>query len=92
MSESESENSIQSRCSDNDLEHLDQPSVSNESRKQPYTTKHAPSVEQSKTSVTCATAWGNIKYILSLRSAQNQGNQGVTSHLKRQDHLKGGYL
>jgi len=62
MSDSESENSIQSRCSDDELEHLGQPRVSNESIKQPYTTVHAPSVEQSKTSVTSETSWQNIIY------------------------------
>jgi len=75
MSDSESENSIQSRYSDDELEHLGQPRASNESIKQPCTTVHVPSVELSKTSVTCATR-GNIEYLLSLRSVHNQGNQG----------------
>jgi len=75
MSDSESKNSIQSRCFDDELEHLGQSRANNESIKQPYTTVHTPSVEQSKTSVTSVTG-GNIKHTLSLRSAHYQGNQG----------------
>jgi len=89
MSDSESENSIQSRCSDDELGHLGQPRASNESIKQPYTTVHAPSVEQSKTSVTCATG-GNIEYTLSLRSAHNQGNQGCHVTPEEAGSFKGG--
>jgi len=38
MSDSESEDYIQSRCSDDELGHLGQSRASNESIKQPYTT------------------------------------------------------
>jgi len=89
MSDSEPENSIQSRCSDDELEHLGQASVSNESRKQPYTTKHAPLVKQSKTSVTCITG-GNIALDSSLRSAHNQGNQGCHVTPEEAGSFKGG--
>jgi len=75
MSDSESEDSIQSRCSDDELGHPGQSRADNESIKQPYTTVHVPCVEQSKTSVTNVTG-GNIEHTLSLRSAHNHGNQG----------------
>jgi len=52
---------------------------------------HAQSVEQSKTSVTFATG-GNIEYTLSPGQPTTRAMRGVTSHLKRQDHLKGGNL
>jgi len=71
------------------LEHLGQFSVSNESRKQLYTTKHVPSVKQSKTSVTCVTG-GNIALNPSLRSAHNQGNQGCHLTPEEAGSFKGG--
>jgi len=75
MSDSESEESTQPRCSHDESGHLGQLGSNNKSVKQPCATKHAPSVKQSKTSVTCITG-GNIEFATSSRSAHNQGNQG----------------
>jgi len=89
MSGSETEHLPQSRYSDDELEHLSQFSDSNESRKQPYTTKHFQFVEQSKTSVTHVTG-GNIALEPSLRSAHYQDNQGCHVTPEEAGSFKGG--
>jgi len=90
MSDSESNESIQPRRSDNESGHLGQIWSDNESGKQRYTTKYAPSVKQSKTSVTCITG-GNIELATSSRSAHNQGNQGCHVTPEEAGSFKGGY-
>jgi len=70
MSDSESEDSIHSRRSDDESECLSQYRASSEPVKQPCATTHDPSVEQSKTSVTRITG-GNIALAASPSSAHN---------------------
>jgi len=75
MSDSESDESIQPRRSDDESGHLGQIGSDNELGKQPCAHKHATSVKHSQTLVTCITG-GNIELATSSRSAHNQGNQG----------------
>jgi len=75
MSDSESDESIQPRRSDDESGRLGQTGSYIESEKQTCPTQHVPSVKHSKTSVTCITG-GNIALATSSRSAHNQGNQG----------------
>jgi len=89
MSDSESDESIQPRCSDDESGHLGQIGSDNESGKQPCDPKPVKSVKHSKTALTFITG-GNIEFATSSRSAHNQGNQGCHVTPEEAGSFKGG--
>jgi len=89
ISESESDESIKPRCSNDESGHLGQSRSDNDSEKQLCDTTHAPSVKHSKTSVRCITG-SNITLATSSSSARKQGNQGCHVTPEEAGSFKGG--
>jgi len=90
MYDSESDESIKPRCSDDESGHLGHSrSESNESERQLFNPEYDPSVKHSKISVTCITG-GNIALAASSRSAHHQGNWECHATPEKAGSFKGG--